>query len=40
MLAHIVNTLRRTPCRDGHLWTDFATPVACSRCGRTRTSPR
>jgi hypothetical protein len=27
---------RRGVCRAGHEWTDRATPVACSHCGRVR----
>jgi hypothetical protein len=29
----------RTQCRHGHLWTERARPVACSRCGRIRRLP-
>jgi hypothetical protein len=29
----------RTHCRHGHLWTERARPVACSRCGRIRRLP-
>lgn len=43
MLAQLLDLVtwrhRDAHCkRNGHQWTDLATPVACSWCGRSRAS--